>query len=113
MKYIEDLDLWVNSDSLKSAYGGQLAVFCNRHKAVACMHFMKDSIGIRNFYCQAEVYINGSLANGEIEMYDDAGNRLRVKPKGFHNYNSFFNANDLVSAGVFVQEINYLRRENK
>ena len=33
---------WVNSQMLKSAFGGQLAVYCNRHVDTACMHFMKD-----------------------------------------------------------------------
>ena len=48
----------------------------------------------------------------EIEMFDDHNNKLRVRPNGFHNYNSIFFADDLISAGLFVQEIISLR-ENK
>ena len=45
-------------------------------------------------------------------MFDDHNNKLRVRPNGFHNYNSIFFADDLISAGLFVQEIISLR-ENK
>ena len=100
---------WVDSDTLKSAYGGQLAVFCNRHGDTACMHFMKDFKCERNFYCPTEVFENASKSRTEIEMFDDNGNRVRVFPFGFHNYNSVFNADDLISAGVLVHEINCLR----
>ena len=103
---------WVDSDSLKSAFGGQLAVFCNRHGEIACMHFMKDFKCERNFYCSAEEFEKSSESGTEIVMYDNNGSSLRVRPYGFHNYKSIFNADDLISAGVFVQEIDSLR-ENK
>lgn len=81
---------WVNSQMLKSAFGGQLAVYCNRHGDIACMHFMKDYKCVRNFYCSVTEY----------------------RPAGFHNFNSYFNADDLLAAGVLVDEINKMR-ENK
>ena len=103
---------WLNSDQLKSANGGQVAVFCNRHGDIACLHFMKDFKAERNFYCPIEVFEQASREQKEIEMFDDHNNKLRVRPNGFHNYNSIFFADDLISAGLFVQEIISLR-ENK
>ncbi|MDE6505233.1 MAG: hypothetical protein K2L42_05105 [Clostridia bacterium] len=103
---------WVDSGLLKSAYGGQLAIFCNRHGDTACMHFMKDYKCERNFYCPSAVFEDASKKGTEIQMFDNSNNGIRVRPAGFHNYNSVFNADDLISAGVYVQEIKALR-ENK
>lgn len=99
---------WVNSEALKSAYGGQLAVFCNRHGEIACMHFMKDFKCIRNFYCSKEIFLINSKTGAEIEMFDECNNRLRVRPFGFHNFKSYFNVDDLISAGVLLNEISRL-----
>ena len=44
-------------------------------------------------------------------MEDDKGNAIRVIPSGFHNYENLFNADDLISAGVFVQEVKRLREK--
>lgn len=104
---------WVNTELLKSAFGGQLAIFCNRHGNMACMHFMKDFKCERNFYCLTEIFDNASRTGTVIEMVDDFDNKLRVYPAGYHNYNSFFNVADLISAGVMMQEIDYLCKNNK
>lgn len=103
---------WVNSQMLKSAFGGQLAVYCNRHGDTACMHFMKDYKCVRNFYCSVAEYDRCTKAGSVIEMRDDFNNSIRVRPAGFHNFNSYFNADDLLAAGVLVDEI-YKMRENK
>ena len=103
---------WVNSQMLKSAFGGQLAVYCNRHGDTACMHFMKDYKCVRNFYCSVAEYDRCTKGGSVIEMRDDFKNSIRVRPAGFHNFNSYFNADDLLAAGVLVDEINKMR-ENK
>ena len=103
---------WVKSEQLKFALGGQIAVFCNRHGNIACLHFVKDFKCQRNFYCSVEMFEQATKEQAEINMFDEYENRLRVRPNGFHNYNSFFYADDLISAGLFVQEIKSLR-ENK
>ena len=36
-----------------------------------------------------------------------------IIPSGFHNYENLFNADDLISAGVFVQEIERLQKNKK
>ena len=81
---------WVNSQMLKSAFGGQLAVYCNRHGDTACMHFMKDYKCVRNFYCSVAEYDRCTKAGSVIEMRDDFNNSIRVRPAGFHNFNSWW-----------------------
>ena len=65
----------------------------------------------RNFYCSAKEFLEKTDARDVLLMRDDKGNTIRVIPSGFHNYGNFFNADDLISAGLFVQEIDYLQRK--
>ena len=102
---------YVKSDEIKSNYGGQLAIFCNKHNETACMHFMKDFICVRNFYCPTDIFLLKVQAKEFVKMEDDKGNAIRVIPSGFHNYENLFNADDLISAGVFVQEVKRLREK--
>lgn len=103
--------IWINNEEFKSAKGKQIAIFCNRHGDMACMHFTKDYKCERNFYCSAKEFLEKTDARDVLLMRDDKGNTIRVIPSGFHNYGNLFNADDLISAGLFVQEIDYLQRK--
>ena len=105
--------MYVKSEEIKSSYGGQLAIYCNRHGETACMHFMKDFNCERNFFCPTELFLEKTKKKEIVEMKDDRGNIIRVIPSGFHNYENLFNADDLISAGVFVQEIERLQKNKK
>ena len=74
------------------------------------MHFMKDYKCVRNFYCPVDEYVRCTKVGSEIEMHDDFENTIRVRPAGFHNFNSYFNADDLLAAGVLADEINKMRK---
>ena len=77
--------MYVKSEEIKSSYGGQLAIYCNRHGETACMHFMKDFNCERNFYCPTDLFLGKTKTKEIVEMKDDRENIIRVIPSGFHN----------------------------